>query len=358
MGKKSAKKRKMESDNSPETAQYAGILLEEDVKKLQSSPDTDQATAVPRRMKKPKYRSFRLEKRIKYHAPPTPGTIETLKETLRFGKKHWRVILGVASIYAVLQLVLVRSVSNGLDFTSVKEAVASGLQTSFETKDVAGFLNVASILGVVMFNPTAGVETNVASQFYQTALLIIFSMALIWALRKLNIGQKFKVKDAYYKGMYPLVPFILVLIVLAIQTLPVFIANFILQLVQDPNSPIALSLAEQLLWAIFWFLMFVSTAYMVSGSIFALIVVTMENMTPVRAIKGAYDIVRFRRLVLMRRFITFIFLMLLGMIGVMLPTILFAVRFAGIVYTVWSVFVVTLLIMFIFTLYQRMLPRD
>ncbi len=310
-----------------------------------------------RRLKKPRYTSFRLEKRIAYKAPPTPGTIAILREALHTLIKHWRLIGGVAAIYAALYLILVRGIGGGIDFVTLKEEITTSMNDLISDGSVNSATTVLGLVSVLVLNPAAGQAQNAAANFYQAIILILFLLALIWTLRQLQSGKHFRIRDAYYRGMYPLVPFILILVVIAAQAVPLLFANLVLNIVRDAETPVALSLAEQVLWALFWFLMMLASVYMISGSIFALIIVTLADMTPLRALNGAYDLLRFRRFTVLRRVFVLMIIIVLGLGVVMVPTILWAVRFAGIVYTAWSVFSLTLLVTCLFVMYKRMLPR-
>lgn len=357
---KSNKKLKTNTDTQTSSPQETGKQKTVVLPKSTASPKVtkDSVGATARRLKKPRYRSFRLEKRISYNAPKTPGTIATLKESFAFIGKHWQIILGITAVYTALYFILVRGIGGGIDFETLKSDVTGTLGSVLGEGEVSGVTSVFGLVGLLVVNPALSNQQSPMSNYYQTAIFIIFVLAMIWAMRQLHAGQRITVKDAFYKGMYPLVPFILVVLVIGVQMIPVFVANIAIQLVQDVDNPLALSLAEQVLWALFWLLMVASTLYMVSGSIFGLIVVTLADMTPIRALKGAYDIVRFRRLVIMRRFVVLLLLLLIGLVVIMLPVLLWAVQIASVVYTLWSSFTVMVMVVFVYMLYRRMLPRD
>lgn len=211
-----------------------------------SSQDTQQTTkSSVRRLKKPRYKSFRLEKRISYKAPPTPGTIAILKEALRTLKKHWRLIGGVAAIYAVLYMLLVSGIGGGIDFVTLKEEISTSMGDLITDGTANSFTTVLGLVSVLVLNPAAGQAQNAAANFYQAILLVIYLLALIWTLRQLQSGKQFRIRDAYYRGMYPLVPFLLIIGVMAAQAVPLLFANLVLNIVRDVDTPVALTVAEQ-----------------------------------------------------------------------------------------------------------------
>src|SRR6185437_14457361 len=93
--------------------------------------------------------------------------------------------------------------------------------------------------------------------------------------------------------MYPLVPFILVIVIILIQLLPLLIGGLLFAFVTSVG--IAYVLIEQILWGILCLIFMWISVYMVSSSIFALYVVTLPDMTPRKALKSARELVRYRR---------------------------------------------------------------
>src|ERR1700759_956870 len=64
---------------------------------------------------------------------------------------------------------------------------------------------------------SAGNGSSQTAGAYQLFLALITSLAVIWALCQLFTGNNLRIRDAYYRGMYPLIPFVLVLLVVGLQ---------------------------------------------------------------------------------------------------------------------------------------------
>lgn len=247
----------------------------------------------PRQLKRPTYRSFRLQKPIK---PPEtgklPGAFTLFFAALRLVGQHWKVFGGITAIYAVFNVLLVQSFSGS-------EAQTTNALDNAPTNQWEDLLNK-----VTLFTYMAGASSNANGEVagvYQLFLAIITSLALIWTLRELYASNKVRIRDGFYKGMYPLIPFFLVLGVVAIQMLPVVIGGFLYSLVTA--SSVALSGVETLLWTIIFGLSVLISLYMLCSSLFALYIVCLQGMTPLTALRAARELVRYRRWVVMRKLI-------------------------------------------------------
>ena len=240
-----------------------------------------------RRIQQPVYKSFRYSKRLRQPKPAIKGAFRLFFASTQFLVKRWRLYGGILLVYTALTFILV----NGFTFNS------SGL-----------------------FGGSYGTGDD-PSGAYRSLLSIIVSLVLIWALRNSSAAKqtKIKVKDAFYKGLYPFVPFILVLLVVGLQLLPLIIANYLYA--QVLIGGLAVTALEKGLWLTLFLLLALLSLYMVSSSLFALYIVTLPDVTPMQALKSARDLVRHRRSAIMRK-VLFLPLALLGIAAVIiLPAI-------------------------------------
>src|SRR5262249_33506988 len=121
-----------------------------------------------------------------------------------------------------------------------------------------------------------------ADSTVQTFLLILESLVIIWALRQLLAGEVIKVKQAYYQSMSPLVPFLLVLGVIILQLIPLTLGGAIFGVVASSAN----NGAATALFGLLFVLLGGWSVYMVSGSIFAIYIVTLPNMQPRQALRA------------------------------------------------------------------------
>jgi hypothetical protein len=166
-------------------------------------------------------------------------------------------------------------------------------------------------------------------------------------------GTKVTVKDAYYKSLYPLIPFLLVLLVISLQLLPLAAANGLYSLVI--GGGLAVTALEKTLWLILLFLFVLLSLYMITSSIFALYIVTLPDMKPMQALRSARELVRHRRWTVMRKviFLPFALLVLAGLVSI--PVILFLAPLAEAVFFIASMFGVAITHAYMYTLYRELL---
>lgn len=255
----------------------------------------------------------------------------------------WRnrlLFLGITAVYALLTLVLVGLASN-VDVASLKQSF-SGNSSIVTNLNV--FLN---LLG------SSGNSSNAAAGAYQFILAIIASLAVIWALRQVVAGVTIRIRDSYYKGMYAFVPFILVLLLIGLQLLPLLVGSAIY--VQVMGNGIAVVMFEKILWGILFGLSALVSIYLISSSIFALYIVTLPDMTPFKALRSAHGIVKGRRVVLIRKILFLPLLLFILSAVLMLPFIIWMTALAQAAFFIISMLVLLVVHSYFFTLYRELI---
>jgi len=298
----------------------------------------------PRTLKTGNYKSFKLQKRIKTGDPDIPGAFKLMKGALGVMRQNWKPFLGIIVIYGLLNLLLVQSFN------------ASGIN---QTKDNLDAMNtgrfgnlLSSTMLFVYMASSSGNVTNTTAGAYQLILTLVTSLALIWTLRHVYAGKKARVRDGFYWGMYPLIPFILVLLAAAIQLLPVVVGGFIYNLV---NTGIAATGVEAIIWGVFFGLLALVSLYMLSSSIFALYIVCLPETQPMEALRSARELVRFRRWTVMRKLLFLpVFLLITGGL-IIIPLIYIAAPLAGITFLITSMLGLPIIHSYIYRLYRELL---
>jgi len=248
--------------------------------------------------------------------------------------KDWPTFFGITVVYAVGVFIFVKSFSLG----------------SVTTTGTHGFFGAISRFGTMLSSATS--SFSAASGMYQVIVSTICALALIWYIRQVLSGEKASAKQSFYQGMRPLVPYLLVLAMIGIQLLPVAIGGYLLSLMQ--SSYLLFGWLTWVAWGIFLLLTLWSLR-MLTNSTFALIAVTLPNMTPLKALRGAKKMVYRRRLLIWRKIILAgIFASIIGCI-VILPFILWLPAFAP-----WVFFVCTVLLAmsgqaFFYSIYREIL---
>ncbi len=280
------------------------------------------AAGVPqsklRRLKRPAYKSFRLSKRIRLERQVLPSAWKLFRGCIRHLWQHKKLFLSLVLVQAILTLVFVKSFSVSASLGDTKELLESVLSGT-GGRFVAGVTLFGTLLG------SNSVNSNV-SAIYQSVISVVMSLGLIWALRQTHVGTKLKTRDVFYKGMFPLVPFLLVLVVIALQMLPLVLANTLYGFTF--GNALAVSVLEKILWALLIFLLTLLTIYMISSSIFALLIVTLPDVVPLQALRSARQLVLHRRWTVMRKLLFLPFVLLIISAGVLIPVIMFVTPLA------------------------------
>ncbi len=298
----------------------------------------------PRKLRAPKYKSLRLSKRIK-HPVKIPGAFRLIRTALRLLGRNRRLFIGITIIYGLLNIILVTGLANKLDLTSLK----STLQTAFGS---GGAVTSTLTVFAVLVSSVGGSVSGAASA-YQLILTLIASLAIIWALREVSAGTRVRVRDAYYRGMTPLVPFALVLVVIGLQLVPLIVGGTVFNIVI--NNGIAVYAAEKFLWGALFALLGLLSIYMISSSIFALYIVTLPDMTPLKALRSARALVRFRRWTVLRKVLVLPVMLLVLLALIMLPVIYFATAAAQWVFFALTMFGTAVVHSYLYTLYRELI---
>jgi len=247
-------------------------------------------------------------------------------------------------VYLLLNIVFASGISN-------VSTAFNDIKTNLNTSGSTGLLHAASGFGSLV--GSAGASGSATGSVFQSILFVFESLVIIWALRHLLSGQKVSVKMAYYKSMTPLVPFLLVLFVIIIQLLPVTIGATVLAAVS--TSVFTNTAAATIVSAIAFVLLAAWSVYMVSASIFALYIVTLPDMQPRQALRSAKDLVKFRRLVVIRKVFFLPILVLLAMGVVIIPLILYASALVPAVFYVLSMLTILFVHAYLYSLYRGLI---
>jgi hypothetical protein len=302
-------------------------------------------TPKPRRIKQGTYRSFRLQKRIK-HPVRLPNVWTLTRRSARLLRQHWQLFAGITLIYGLVNFVLAQGFSSNTDIPVLKEAFNQIFTGNL------GFLATGLSTFAVMLG-SAGNTTNQTAGAYQIILAVVASLAIVWTLRQVVSGSEPRVKDAYYRGMAPFVPFVLVLFVVGLQLIPLIIGSSLYSLVI--SNGIAVYAIEKLLWAILFGALGLLTLYMLSSSVFALYIVTLPDMTPMKALRSARELVRYRRWTVLRKLLCLPVILLVVAAVVMVPIIVLLTPLAQWTFFLLTMGALTASLTYIYVLYRELL---
>jgi len=272
------------------------------------------------------------------------GVFRLSGQALRILATNWKVIGGIALLYCLLSALFAQSLSTAKDITSAPTPL---------DQPGGGWSSLAASTSV--FVALLGSSGSVASgaALYQFFFALLFTLAIIWVLRQLYAGHAVRIRDGFYKGMTPLVQYVLVLLVVVLQLVPFIIGSIIYGSVT--SNGIASTPLEQLLWLLAFLALTVASVYMVASSLFALYIVTLPDTTPLQALRAARQLVRGRRWTVVRKLV-FLPVMLFVFLGVvMVPLLLFAAALAPWVFFALSGLLLPVVHSYMYAFYRELL---
>jgi hypothetical protein len=297
-----------------------------------------------RRVRAPKRKPWRRQDRRFRSRRKLPNVIRLTKQTLHLLIDNWKVVGGIVLIYGLLTVILVRGLNGGTNVNELKQQFSS-LSSGAFGHVAAGFSVFALLL--TSSNSASG-DTAGA---YQTLLLLIVSLAIVWVFRQRFNNVTVKIRESFYNGMYPLIPVVLVLLVVALQLLPLLIGVWLFSIFVQ--SGIATNGIEQLGCGVLLIIGASLTFYMLCSSLFALYIVTLPGMAPLKALRSARELVRYRRWQIIRKLLFLPLVLLIAGSLIMLPFILFAAVIAQ-----WVFFLLTMAVLAAINGYMYVLYRE
>lgn len=266
---------------------------------------------APRKRKAPTYKSFRLSKKIRPSSQkPLPGIIRLCKLALVPIRKNRRLFIGIILIHFILTVIFTSGITSSIDFVTLK----NNIEQTFGG-DIS---KVGSALALFSYAVSSSGGDSVSAN-YQIFSSLIITLAIIWSIRQTLAGEKIFIRQAFYQGIYPLIPFMTVLAVIAVQLLPALIGNLLLSTVLA--NGLAISLMEKLIWWIIFILLFTLSLYMALSSVFGLYISTLPDMTPMKALRSARGLVLHRRVQVALRLIGLPVVLLILYAVVLIPLI-------------------------------------
>lgn len=257
-----------------------------------------------------------------------------------------KLFFGITLVYGLLNLLLVQGLAAGTDIKGLKD----------ELNDIftGQFGSLASSLSIfALLVGSAGNGSSETAGAYQFFLGLIASLAIIWALRQVLANNPVRIRDAYYRGMYPLVPFILVLLMVGLQFIPLLIGSTLYSIVM--TNGIAVYAIEKILWAAAFGGLALLSLYLISSSLFALYIVTLPDMTPMKALRSARQLVKGQRWTVMRKIVGLPVILLVAAAVVMVPIIIWLTPLTQWIFFVLTMFGLAAVHTYMYTLYRELL---
>ena len=275
-----------------------------------------------------------------------PSGYTLLLRTFRLMTENIKLLGGILLVYALVDLIFVGGNSTSTSLPSAKASLLNlfhGHISSLAT----GFTLFSFLAG------SANTASTDAASAYEAMLLLVISVVFIWALRQVYAKQKVRIRDAFYTGTFPIVPYFLVLLVMGIQLLPFVIGAALYSNLLTGGYLVG---PLQHYFAIVVLLLLAAwSLYMLCASIIALYVVTLPDMTPFKALKSARELVQFRRWVVLRKLLFLMVVVGIADTLILIPVAVFVTPIAMLLFLLLTALTVGVVHSYIYGLYREML---
>jgi hypothetical protein len=302
------------------------------------------------RLKKLTRKQSKKQEKVTQRQAQLPNAWVLLGRSLRHLWRNKKLFAGILLVYAVLYILFVKGVSANFQLGSLR----SSLDKTFSGK-LSGFSSAVALYGLLLGSATT--SSNQSGSIFQTFFVVIVSLALIWALRQTYSpnadAKKMKIKDSFYCSTYALIPFLSVLFIIFIQFIPALIVSSLYSIVK--SNGVAVGIVQQAIALCILFLGLFWTFYMISGSLFAMYIVTLPNATPRASLKAAKKLVRYRRLIILRKVLLLPIVLLMFSAAVLIPLIILLPIAAELLFIVFTISLLAVIHSYFYTLYRSIL---
>jgi hypothetical protein len=224
-----------------------------------------------------------------------------------------RILFFLSLFYLAATYAFVGAIAQA-DFVNLKDA----------TLDVFGgnFNSASTVLSLFSSTITGAFNGNLSEtqQFLAVFLAVLFWLAIIWALRMRFADKAIKARDALYNSGAPLVSYLFLMFFIVLQLTPGAVSIGVFTVGQAGGY--FQGGVEVMAFAAVAALLVCLSIYWVAGSLVAMVIVTLPQMYPWRAMRIAGELAWFRRLRLLGHTLNIGLTLFLLWAVLLLPTLL------------------------------------
>jgi hypothetical protein len=321
-------------------------------------------------MRRRPHRSFRHTYRRDYIRPLNlPGYwafTNYVRKTLWSNKL---LMLRLVTIYALVAVVTAGFASQDV-YLQARDLLNVTGQDTFSgvwgEVGKAGMLLASGATGA--FN-SVSTDNEAAQQIFAGFAAILLWLTTVWLLRAILTGNRPKLRDGLYNAGAPLLSTFIVGSVIIVQLVPLAVAFFAYGAASVSGLLSEGGALSMLFWAVATLLVVLS-AYWLTSTLIALVVVTLPGMYPLQALRTAGDLVIGRRIRILLRMLWMMLVVVLFWAVIAIPAIIFDGWLKGVFPMInWLPIVPVLLLVlssstvvwvasYIYLLYRRIVEDD
>lgn len=244
-----------------------------------------------------------------------PGLLHHAGDTFVVIFKNWKLFLPLILFAVIFNVVLVGLMSED---TYVKfQEVLEDTNASIAGGEIGNFAKAGLLL--VSTVTTGGLTGGLgeAQTIFAVIIFLLIWLVTIYLLRFRLARKNVKLRDGLYNAFTPLISTFIVLLVAAIQAIPILLTVFLY------STAVQTDFLSTPFYALVFFLfagaMVALSAYLLSSTFIALVAVTAPGLYPMTALKTASDLMAGRRIRFLIRLAFLILVLGVVWVVVMLP---------------------------------------
>lgn len=295
------------------SSQRSAMTLSEHIRQMRAKMAKARQGFLSRRP----HRSFRRTKRRDYALniglPGYFAFTHSIYHELR--SRKW-LFLAVIAFFSLLSIALTGLTSQET-YSQVRELLNDSKGSTFE--GTFGRVGEASLLLIAGFTGNAA-SVSTEQQIYLGFGLLMTWLVTVWLLRESMAGRLPRFRDGLYNSGAPVISTILIVLVMAVQLLPIGILSVIYAALLGVG--IVSGGFGSMIFACLAALTATLVLYWMVPSFLALIIVTLPGMYPLAALRAAGDLAVGRRLGVLFRLLWLILSVVVAWMVVIVPLVI------------------------------------
>lgn len=261
------------------------------------------------------HKSFRLTAHAKQKigGQKLPSVWSLVVDSWRFIRQEKKLFIGLGATYAVVTFLVVGGISQ-VDLIGLK-----GLTEETFSGQI-GSLGSATAVFAATISGTIASSRSDLQQFLAILMGFLLWLSVVWTARMRFADKAMKLRDALYNCCAPLIPSFVIFMVIVMQTIPAAVSIFLFSIAH--TSGLLQSGVEVMAFTIAAALLCLLSLYWITASLLAMIVVTLPNMFPMRALSTASELVIGQRWALALRVVALGVVIFVGWAIVLFPALL------------------------------------
>jgi len=303
----------------PKNSKKKVEIITQRIRRVIVRPFTSMRSSIRVFLSRRPHRSFRLTRRRDYaRSLALPGFFSFTHEVNATLWKYRR-IFGRLLIVLVIASAVLAGLGSEEAYTSLIDSLNETTSTVIDG-DISqignAFLLLSSIVGGGLITSPSD-----AQQIFGVIIAVLTWLTTVWLLRNVLAGHKVTMRDGLYSAGSPIIAMLVTAFILVIQLIPVGVVILGYTAADSTGLLIAGGIEVMLFWAAALGLVLLSL-YWITSTFFALILVTLPGMYPMKALRIAGDIVVGRRLRILNRMLWMALVLSITWLVIMIPLIL------------------------------------